>query len=124
MTKFTAYGFVLVTIIFTVVGQLLIKWQAMQAGSLPASWGARATFLMDLLLNPWIILGLFSAVVAACAWMMAMTRLPISIAYPMMSLTYPLVIVISWRLLGETLSPWRGVGVGLILVGIALLGIE
>ena len=124
MTKITAYGFVLVTIIFTVVGQLLIKWQAMQAGSLPVSWSARATFLMDLLLNPWIILGLFSAVVAACAWMLAMTRLPISIAYPMMSLTYPLVIVISWRLLGETLSPWRGVGVGLILVGIALLGIE
>jgi multidrug transporter EmrE-like cation transporter len=124
MTKITAYGFVLVTIIFTVVGQLLIKWQAMQAGSLPASWPARASFMMNLLLNPWIILGLLSAVVAACAWMLAMTRLPISIAYPMMSLTYPLVIVISWWLLGETLSPWRGVGVGLILIGIAMLGLE
>ena len=124
MTKMMAYGFVLVTIVFTVVGQLLIKWQAMQAGNLPASWPARAAFLIDLLLNPWIILGLLSAVVAACAWMLAMTRLPISIAYPMMSLTYPLVIALSWLLLGETLSLWRAVGVAFILAGIALLGIE
>jgi drug/metabolite transporter (DMT)-like permease len=56
--------------------------------------------------------------------MLAMTRLPISIAYPMMSLTYPLVIVVSWLLLGETLSLWRVVGVAFILAGIALLGIE
>ena len=119
-----AYGFVLVTILFTVVGQLLIKWQAMQAGSLPAAWSERASFMMHLLLNPWIILGLLSAVVAACAWMLAMTRLPISIAYPMMSLTYPLVIVASWWLLGETLSLWRAVGVVFILAGIALLGLE
>jgi multidrug transporter EmrE-like cation transporter len=124
MTKLMAYGFVLVTILFTVVGQLLIKWQAMQAGNLPAGWHARASFMMNLLLNPWIILGLLSAVVAACAWMLAMTRLPISIAYPMMSLTYPLVIVASWLLLGETLSLWRAVGVIFILAGIALLGVE
>jgi multidrug transporter EmrE-like cation transporter len=124
MTKLTAYGFVLATILFTVMGQLLIKWQAMQAGNLPASWGARASFMMHLLLNPWIILGLVSAVIAACAWMLAMTRLPISIAYPMMSLTYPLVIAASWLMLGETLSLWRVLGVAFILAGIALLGIE
>ncbi len=124
MTKTMAYGFVLMTIVFTVAGQLLIKWQAMQAGSLPASWPARASFMMSLLFNPWIILGLLSAVVAACAWMLAMTKLPISIAYPMMSLTYPLVLVISWLLLGETLSLGRALGVILILAGVALLGVE
>ena len=52
-----------------------------------------------------------------------MTRLPISVAYPMMSLTYPLVMGLSWVLLGETLSLWRVVGAALILVGVTLLGL-
>jgi len=123
MNKMTAYGFVLVCILFTVLGQLLIKWQAMQAGNLPAAWPARFAFFFGLISNPWIIAGLVSAVVAACAWILAMTRLPISVAYPMMSLTYPLVMGLSWVLLGETLSLWRVVGAALILVGVTLLGL-
>jgi drug/metabolite transporter (DMT)-like permease len=123
MNKMTAYGFVIICILFTVLGQLLIKWQATQAGSLPAAWPARFSFFLSLLINPWILVGLASAVVAACAWILAMTRLPISLAYPMMSLTYPLILVLSWALLGETLSLWRVVGAAFILVGVTLLGL-
>ncbi len=122
MTKLTAYGFVLVTILFTVLGQILIKWQAAQVGSFPAGWTARLTFFLGVMLNPWIVAGLACAVVAACAWILAMTKLPISVAYPMMSLTYPLVMLISWQLLGETLSTGRILGVLFILAGVALLG--
>jgi multidrug transporter EmrE-like cation transporter len=124
MTKLMAYGFVLITIVLTVVAQLLIKWQAAQAGSFPAGWGERVGFMLGLLFNPWIMAALFGAVLASCAWMLAMTRLPISIAYPMMSLTYPLVIAASWLMLGGTLSLWRVAGVALILADIGLLGIE
>lgn len=124
MSKMSAYAFVLVCIVFTVLGQLLIKWQAMDAGSFPASWSARAGFFFNLMLNPWIMVGLASAVIAACAWILAMTKLPISVAYPMMSLTYPLVIGLSWILLGETLSLWRVVGAAFILAGVTLLGFK
>ncbi|HEU5398680.1 MAG TPA: hypothetical protein VFV77_05335 [Gammaproteobacteria bacterium] len=124
MSKMTAYGFVLVCILFTVLGQLLIKWQAMGAGSLPSAWPAKLSFFFNLVLNPWIIAGLASAVIAAFAWILAMTRLPISVAYPMMSLTYPLVMGLSWVLLGETLSLWRVVGAAFILAGVTLLGLK
>ncbi len=124
MTKATAFSFVLITIVFTVVGQVLIKWQAMNAGPLPSSWPDRATFLTRLLLNPWIITGLLSAVVAACAWILAMTRLPINVAYPVMSLTYPLIFCLGWLLFGETLSVWRAIGVLFILIGVAVIGIN
>lgn len=124
MTKITAFGFVFVTIVFTVVGQVLIKWQAMYAGSLPLSWPNRFTFFFRLLLNPWIIAGLLSAVVAAFAWILAMTRLPLSVAYPFVSLTYPLVFCLGWLLFGESLSGWRILGVLFILVGVAVIGIN
>ncbi len=124
MTKITAYGFVLICIVFTVVGQLLIKWQAMHAGNLPAAWPARASFFFNLVLNPWIMAGLASAVIAAFAWILAMTKLPISVAYPTMSLTYPLVMGLSWVMLGESLSVWRMIGAAFILAGVALLGLK
>jgi len=124
MTKATAFSFVLITIVFTVVGQVLIKWQAMHAGPLPSSWPDRTAFFFRLMLNPWIITGLLSAVVAACAWILAMTRLPINVAYPIMSLTYPLIFCLGWLLFGETLSPWRAIGVLFILVGVAVIGIN
>ena len=124
MNKMTAYSFVLVCIVFTVLGQLLIKWQAMSAGSLPAGWPARISFFLNLILNPWIVAGLVSAVIAAFAWILAMTKLPISVAYPMMSLTYPLVMGLSWALLGETLSLWRIIGATFILAGVTLLGLK
>lgn len=124
MTRAVAFGFVLVTIVFTVVGQILIKWQAMQAGPLPSSWTDRTAYFLHLILNPWIILGLLSAVVAACAWILAMTRLPINVAYPIMSLTYPLIFCLGWLLFGESLSLWRAIGVLFVLVGVAVVGIN
>jgi len=124
MTKATAFSFVLITIVFTVVGQVLIKWQAMHAGPLPSSWPDRATFLFRLVLNPWIMAGLLSAVVAAFAWILAMTRLPLSMAYPFVALTYPLVFCLGWLLFGESLSLWRVIGMLFILVGVAIIGIN
>ena len=122
MTKMTAYGFVIVTILFTVLGQILIKWQTMHAGSLPIGWPERLVFFLHLVLNPWIIVGLLSAVVAACAWIMAMTRLPLNVAYPFVSVTYPLVFVLGWLLFGEPLSQWRVVGMCFILLGVVFVG--
>ena len=124
MNKMSAYGFVLICLVFTVLGQLLIKWQAMGAGNFPATWPARASFFLNLVFNPWIMAGLASAVIAAFAWILAMTKLPISVAYPMMSLTYPLVMGLSWILLGESLSVWRLAGAAFILAGVALLGLK
>jgi multidrug transporter EmrE-like cation transporter len=124
MGKTGAYVFVCLTVIFTVIGQLLIKWQAGSAGALPAGWSSRIGFLFNLLVNPWIIVGLFCAVIAALAWILAMTRLPLGVAYPMMSLTYPLVICGGWLLFRESLSQWQLMGAALILAGVALVGLR
>lgn len=124
MSKTLAYGFVFTCIVFTVLGQLLIKWQAAHAGSFPASWPERTYFLFNLMLDPWVVAGLLSAVVAACAWILAMTKLPISVAYPIMSLTYPLILISGRYLFGETITQWRMIGMCLILLGILFVSFE
>ena len=46
----------------------------------------------------------------------------LSLAYPLVSLAFVLVAVLSWLVLGERLSASRIMGIGLIVIGVALLG--
>src|SRR4029079_16740755 len=81
-----SYLYVAGTILLTVYGQLVIKWQVAGAGTLPGSALGKVEFLARLLMNPWIASALAAALAAALLWMAAMTRLGISPAHPLMSL--------------------------------------
>jgi len=76
------YIYILLTIIFTVYGQLVVKWQVSLAGSLPSSGWEKVLFLGKLLINPWVISAMAAALLAGMAWMAAMTKLNFSYAYP------------------------------------------
>jgi multidrug transporter EmrE-like cation transporter len=117
-----AWAYVALTVALTVYGQIVIKWQMAKAGPLPAEGGPRVLFLLRQLANPWIASGLAAALVAALAWMAAMTKLELSAAYPFMSLSFVLVLVLSALLLHEPLSVWRVTGVAIIVLGVIVAG--
>ncbi|MCC2249972.1 MAG: EamA family transporter [Bacillota bacterium] len=115
------YLYILGTIGFTVYGQLILKWKIDQYGSLPNAFMGKINFLLQLLLNPWILSGLFSAFLAALCWMAAMTKFDISYAYPFMSLSFVLVFILSAVLFGEPVSPPKIVGFSLVIAGIIIM---
>ncbi|GAB3794512.1 EamA family transporter [Virgibacillus kimchii] len=115
------YFYIFGTIIFTVYGQLILKWKIDQYGSLPEEFWDRITFLLQLLLNPWIISGFFAAFLAALSWMAAMTKFDISYAYPFMSLSFVLVFILSAFLFGEPVSFQKIAGFSLIVLGIIIM---
>jgi multidrug transporter EmrE-like cation transporter len=53
--------------------------------------------------------------------MAALTRLELSVAYPFMSLAFPLVAILSVPLFGEHFTILKAIGTGFILVGLFLL---
>ena len=91
---FSGLAYVFLTIIFTVYGQLIIKWQMNQAGQLPAGIANKLFFLIHALYNPWIISSFFAAFLAALAWMAAMTKLELTYAYPFISFSFVLVLIL------------------------------
>ena len=115
-----AAGLIALTIVFTVVGQLLRKYGTQQLGSFPASLLETPTFLLRALTNSWIILGLASAVIAALAWIGAVSLSDISFAYPFMSLAIVLVLVLSPVVLGESVPVARWLGVALVCLGLLI----
>lgn len=112
------YLYVVLTILFTVYGQLVLKWQVGQAGNLPATSGEKIFFLVSLLLNPWIVSGFMAAFMASLCWMAAMTKFDLSHVYPFMGLTFVLVLIGSGIFFGETISPLKITGTALIVLGI------
>jgi drug/metabolite transporter (DMT)-like permease len=115
-----SYLFVLGTVLLTVYGQLIIKWRVLEAGALPEAFGERLRFLFWLFLDPWVVSALAAAVIAAALWMAAMTRLPLSHAYPMVSLAFVLVLIASGLFFQEPITPLKIAGTALIMLGIAV----
>jgi multidrug transporter EmrE-like cation transporter len=65
--------------------------------------------------------GMLCYSISVCVWVAALTKAPVSTAYPMLSLGYVLVAAASVGWLGETLTPGKMLGIALICIGVALV---
>lgn len=113
--------YIVLTLFFTVYGQLVLKWQMGGAGPLPAGGADKILFLLGQFLNPWILSGFVSAFLASMAWMAAMTRFDLGYAYPFMSLAFVIVMVFSVSFLGEAVSAAKVAGTLMVITGLIVI---
>jgi multidrug transporter EmrE-like cation transporter len=71
--------------------------------------------------QPPIVGGLACYVLSVVVWVVGLSRVDVSIAYPMLSLGYVVNAFAAWYLFGEVLSAQRLIGIGVILVGVVLV---
>jgi multidrug transporter EmrE-like cation transporter len=114
------YLYILGTILFTVYGQIITKWQVGLAGPMPADIGEKINFLTRLVLNPWIISSLTAAFLAFICWVGAMTKFELSYAYPFTSMSFVLVLIFSVMLFRETVTLPKIFGLAFIIMGTIL----
>lgn len=111
------YVYIAITVVLTVAGQLLIKKGMLELGEAPSD-GSLAMFVVSAFLNWKVVFGLGSAVLAAVAWMLALSKIDISFAYPFMASAIVFVLALSPMMFGEVV-PWnRWAGVALVCVGL------
>jgi drug/metabolite transporter (DMT)-like permease len=116
----SGYPYVAATVMLTVYGQLAFKWVADDADPFPQGNGARIGYLLRLLLDPVMISVGVATALAAVAWFLALKKLELSHAYPFMSLSFVLVLLLSGLLFGEVMTLWKSIGVALIVAGVLL----
>lgn len=110
--------YIFACIFFTVYGQLIVKWRVTKAGALPVTFPERILFLINLLLNPWILSSVAAGFLALLSWMAAMTKFELSYAYPFMSLAFVFVLILSAVLFREAVTVPKVLGVLLIIAGL------
>lgn len=107
---------ILVNVTIAVIGQFFIKQAINQIGSFATM--PILTFLYKAFTAPLVLLGLFLYLLSAGLWVMILSKVDLSFAYPMLSLGYILILFISWAFLHETIAPIRILGVVLIILGV------
>lgn len=115
------YVFVALTVLLTVYGQLVLKWQVTQAGHAPVGLAGKISFLAQLMLNPWVLSGLAAAFAASLCWMLALSKLPLSSAYPLTASSFLLVLAFGALFLDEPLSGPKVIGTALVVFGVVVL---
>ena len=105
-----SFSLILVGVLLNAAAQLLLK-----AGTNALPLGLR------LAIEPHILAGLACYVVSVVVWIVALSRVPVSIAYPMLSIGYVVNAIAAWYLLGEAVTPARLVGIGIIVLGVFIV---
>ena len=117
MTPFS-FLLVLTGVLLNAAAQLLLKACTNRLGVV--SFGRDRLFDMawQIGTQPHILGGLACYAVSVVVWIMALSRVEVSVAYPMLSIGYVVNALAAWYLFDEALSPMRLAGIGIIIVGV------
>jgi drug/metabolite transporter (DMT)-like permease len=107
-------------VLLNALAQLGLKSATGTTGPLTTS-GAVWSHAFDLLRVPslWFALGAYA--LSVVVWLIGLSRVPVSQAYPLLSLGYVLNIGLAWWLLGEVPNVQRVAGIGVIVLGVVLV---
>ena len=112
---------VLTGVLLNAIAQLLLKAGAGSLANVELRVSNAAAIASRLVFNVPIIAGLGCYVLSVVVWILALARVEVSVAYPMLSLGYVVNALAAWWLFNESLSGARLAGIGIILVGVWLV---
>jgi len=101
--------------------QLLLKAGTNAVGHFEFSAQNIVPIGMKLAFEPHIAGGVACYVVSVVVWILGLSRVEVSIAYPMLSIGYVLNAVAAWYLFGESLTAQKLVGIAFIIMGVFLV---
>lgn len=116
-----SFALILTGVLLNAAAQLLLKAGVERVGVIGLSWNGIVSSGFRLALEPYILGGLLCYVVSVVVWILALSRVEVSIAYPMLSIGYVVTALAAWALLGESLSMVRIAGIAVIILGVFLV---
>ena len=119
----TAISFTLLLagVLLNAAAQLLLKAGTNAVGQFEFSTANAVPIGMKLALEPHILGGIACYVVSVVVWILALSRVEVSVAYPMLSIGYVVNAVAAYYLFGEAVSATRLVGIGVIILGVFIV---
>ena len=101
--------------------QLFLKFGMDRIGDFEFSMANIAPIGWQVATNYFVILGLACYVFSVVIWLMVLSRAPVGLAYPMVSIGYIIPAVAGYFLLGESLTALRVIGIFVIIFGVYLV---
>ncbi|MDH3901733.1 MAG: SMR family transporter [Xanthomonadales bacterium] len=116
-----AFALVLTGVLLNAVAQLALKASVSETGIISLDLQSLLSSAGSLASNLWLWLGLICYAISVVVWILALSRVDVSIAYPMLSIGYIVNAVAAWHLFDEPMSLGKIAGIGIIIVGVYIL---
>ncbi len=116
-----AFALVLSGVLLNAAAQLLLKAGTNAVGHFEFHLDNLVPVGVKIASQPHIVGGMFCYAISLVVWIMALSRVPVSLAYPMLSIGYVINAVVAHYWLGEPLAMQKMLGIGFIIVGVALV---
>ena len=116
-----SFSLILTGVLLNAGAQLLLKAGTNAVGHFEFSRENIWPIGWKLATEPHIMGGLGFYVISVVVWIMALSRVEVSIAYPMLSIGYVVNALAAWWLFGEAVSLTRLAGIGVIILGVYIV---
>ena len=112
-------------VLIALVGQYCLKAGMNQVGRISGEVLSNPVATFIKVFSNWLVwLGLLFYVLSALIWLVVLSRVDLSFAYPFIGINYILVLLVSRFALGEQVGWIRWSGAVIIFVGVSLIGLE
>lgn len=111
-----ALTILIIGILLGAVGQIALKTGINLLGEKPAP-----LVVLKGIFTPWILAGFACYFLSSLLYLVALSRLELSYAYPMVAVSYVVVTFLSWKFLNEPVPTMRIAGLAVICVGVLLV---
>ena len=116
-----SFSFLMAGVLLNAAAQLFLKAGTNRIGEFAFSLENVMPIGMKIASSPFILSGLACYGVSVVVWILGLSRVPVSIAYPMLSVGYIVNAFAAWFLFGESVTAQKLVGIGFIVVGVYLV---
>lgn len=112
---------ILFSVSLAVTGQFFLKKGMMDVGEIQLSITVPVFLIKKIFSNFKLFLGFTLFGVSSFVWLVVLSKVPLSLAYPMVSVGYVFTVILAWQLLGEVVSPLRWIALAIICSGVVVL---
>ena len=116
-----AFALILTGVLLNASAQLLLKAGTNAVGHFEFHLSNVIPIGMKIAFQPFILGGMACYAISLIVWIMGLSRVPVSIAYPMLSIGYVVNAVVAYYWLGEPLAMQKMLGIGFIIIGVVLV---
>jgi multidrug transporter EmrE-like cation transporter len=116
-----SFSLILTGVLLNAAAQLLLKAGANAVGRFAFTLANALPVGMRFAVEPHVLGGVACYVASLVVWIMALSRVDVSIAYPMLSIGYVVNALAAWYLFGEAVTPMRVAGIAIIILGVFIV---
>ena len=117
----SALAFLLTGVLLNAGAQLLLKAGTNVLGVISLTRDNWWDMLWRMGTQGYFVAGVVCYMVSLLVWIMGLSRVPVSVAYPMLSLGYVINAIAAYYLFGESVTITRWLGIGFIILGVWLV---